>query len=191
MPGWVVAGVADALAGLGWRSPMRSTAIRQLAADVVVRSDDAPRLLGFSPLGLEQMLDRWPSGVQERWFARLYFLKPLTLAILAIFWGASGLVGLFHQAAAAHVLTQVGFSEGGAGALVVLGALADLSVGALICARRSAPIGLLGALALTATYLAGASLYRPDLWTDPLGPLVKTVPAAALALVALAMMDER
>jgi uncharacterized protein YbjT (DUF2867 family) len=79
---------ADALAWLGWRSPMRGAAIKQLAAGVRVQSEDAPQRLGFTPLSLEHMLDRWPSGVQERWFARLYFLKPLILATLAVFWAA-------------------------------------------------------------------------------------------------------
>jgi hypothetical protein len=86
---------------------------------------------------------------------------------------------------------HVGFAGAWAAILVVLGAIADLALGALICARRTAPLGLLGALILTMAYLAGASIYRHDLWADPLGPLVKTVPAAVLAVVALAMMDER
>lgn len=44
---------------------------------------------------------------------------------------------------------------------------------------------------MTAAYLMGATLFRPDLWLDPLGPLLKTLPAAAAALVALAILDER
>jgi hypothetical protein len=46
-------------------------------------------------------------------------------------------------------------------------------------------------LLVTAGYLIGASLVRPDLWLDPLGPLVKSIPAAFLALAALATLDER
>lgn len=46
-------------------------------------------------------------------------------------------------------------------------------------------------VAITAAYLAGATVWRPDLWADPLGPLVKVVPAALLAVVALAMLEER
>jgi hypothetical protein len=32
--------------------------------------------------------------VQERWFARLYFLKPLVFVVLALFWITTGLVSL-------------------------------------------------------------------------------------------------
>jgi hypothetical protein len=46
-------------------------------------------------------------------------------------------------------------------------------------------------IVVTLAYLAGATLWRPDLWLDPMGPLVKSLPAALLALCALALQDER
>jgi hypothetical protein len=46
-------------------------------------------------------------------------------------------------------------------------------------------------VAVTLGYLAAGSIAAPDLWLDPLGPFVKTVPAAVLALVAMAMAEER
>jgi uncharacterized protein YbjT (DUF2867 family) len=182
---------ADALSWLGWRSPMRSTAIRQLAGGVRTQFDDAQRLLGFTPRSLSETLEGWPAGVQENWFARLYFLKPLTLAMLAAFWVASGVIGFVNRDAAAQVLIQADFTPASAAACVLAGVLADLVVGVLIAVRRTARLGLAGALAVTAAYLIGASLIRPDLWGDPLGSLVKTIPGSILALAALAIMDER
>ena len=38
---------------------------------------------------------------------------------------------------------------------------------------------------------AAGTLLAPDLWADPLGPLVKTMPALILALVAIAMAEDR
>jgi DoxX-like family len=40
-------------------------------------------------------------------------------------------------------------------------------------------------------YLLGASLIAPHLWADPLGPLVKVLPAVVLGLVAASLLDER
>ena len=40
-------------------------------------------------------------------------------------------------------------------------------------------------------YLAAATVMMPGLWGDPLGPLVKVGPAIALALVGLAILEER
>ena len=74
---------------------------------------------------------------------------------------------------------------------VAAGGVIDIALAALACARRTAPLALKGMVAATIVYLAGASIVRPELWTDPLGPLVKTLPAAVLALAVLAMMSER
>lgn len=46
-------------------------------------------------------------------------------------------------------------------------------------------------LVVTAGYLIGGALVRPDLWLDPMGPLLKSIPAAFLALAALTTLDER
>ncbi len=56
---------------------------------------------------------------------------------------------------------------------------------------RAARLALIGMIAVSLAYLAGATIWRPDLWGDPLGPLMKVWPAAILALAALAIMDER
>jgi len=189
--GGVVAKVADAAAFLGWRSPLRSAALLQLAGGVQGRADDAERILSFRPRALAPTLGQWPSGVQERWFARLYFVKPLTLVCLAAFWAISGVVGLRQMASAEALLTRAGFAPQAAQACVSGGSLVDLLLASLVCFRRSAPTALRGMIVVTLAYLAGASVWAPTLWSDPLGPLVKSVPAAFLALAALAMMDER
>lgn len=180
---------ADALSALGWRSPMRSATLAQLVAGV--RAEDPAEAPAVRLRSLAEVLAQQPSGVQERWFARLYFVKPLALATLAAFWAVSGAIGLLRHAAAARLLSGAGVSGGLAEALVIGGAVCDLMLAALVCARATAPLALRGMILLTGLYLAGASLWAPGLWSDPLGPLVKTLPAAVLALAALAMMDER
>ena len=183
--------VADLLSWLGWRSPLRSTAISQLAARVRGEAGDAARYLGFEPRRLNSILADWPCGVQERWFARLYFVKPLGLASLAGFWVASGLIGLARQDTAISVLTHVGMAATIARTLVIGGAATDITLGLLTCHRRTASFALGGMIAVSGAYLAGATLWRPDLWADPMGPLTKVIPAAILALAVLTLMEER
>jgi len=183
--------VADALAWLGWQSPLRTTAIAQLARGVRGEAGQCVRELGFAQRDLETMLADWPAGVQERWFARLYFVKPLTLATLAGFWLASGLIGIARLDAAARVLTGGGLDGGAARLSVLCGGVIDIGLGLLVCFRRTARPALGGMLLVSAIYILGTTIWRPDLWADPLGPIVKVAPAAVLALAALAMMDER
>ena len=46
-------------------------------------------------------------------------------------------------------------------------------------------------IVVTLAYLAGSIVMEPTLWLDPLGPMVKTIPALALTLVSLAILEER
>ena len=183
--------LADALAWLGWRSPMRTTAIAQLRHGVRGDPANIALLPGLRLKNLDDVLQADPSSVQERWFAKLYFVKPLGLATLALFWMTSGVVGLSHTDRAASVLTAAGLTATAAKAAVLGGAFADILLGLLLCFRPSAPWALKGMMALSTAYLAGATLWRPDLWVDPLGPLPKVIPGMVLALAQLAMMDER
>ena len=71
------------------------------------------------------------------------------------------------------------------------GSLADILLGLMVCARPTARAGLIGMIAVTAAYLAGTSIWVPLLWIDPLGPTLKSIAAGLVAVVVLAMMDER
>lgn len=186
----LVAHLADAAAWLGWRSPMRSTALGQLAAGVGGRTGDAA-VLGLDLRSLDRILAGRPSSVQDRRHARSYFLTPVVLAGLSAFWLVSGLVGLASQAQATAVLTQAGLAPDLSRGFVLAGIGADLALAALVLVRRTSRWALAGMMAVSLAYLAGATLWRPDLWLDPLGPLVKTLPAALLALCALALQEDR
>ena len=80
----------DALAWLGWRPPVRSTAVAQLRRGVA--GDPLPWITatGIEPVPLETVLARLPASVQERWFARLYLLKALILIVLGDVLGGVG-----------------------------------------------------------------------------------------------------
>lgn len=185
--GWA----ADAVAWLGWKSPLRSTTLGQLAHGVRVRQEPLLADMGLQPRALGDLLAHAPAGVQDLWFARLYLLKPVILGGLSFFWIVSGVIGLVSLAPAAQLLTDSGFPPELAVLAVLGGAAGDVLVGALAAVRRTARLGLMGMIGLTFAYLAGSAVWRPDLWLDPLGPMVKTIPAALLALVALAILEDR
>src|SRR5215468_512861 len=90
----VSARVADALSWIGWRSPMRTTAIRQLAEGITGSPADWIAMTGITPKSLDDALAICPATVQDRWFARLYLMKPLAIAVLAAFWIMSGIIAL-------------------------------------------------------------------------------------------------
>jgi DoxX-like family len=179
------------LAGLlGWRPPMRSTALAEIRRGVT--GDPAPwtQLTGIVPRRLQAALAAEPASVQERWFARLYLLKPVLLAALALYWVLTGLITLGPGWGDAVALVEAAGMRP-AGVLAAAGAAADLAVGAGIAVRPSARLALLAALVLSVAYVVLATLLQPALWADPLGPLVKLGPVVVLHLTALAILEDR
>lgn len=182
---------ADLLGRLGWRSPLRSNALLSLEQGVT-GSPEAWAAAGGRPCRpLEETLARIPATIQELWFARLYLLSPLAIGVLSIFWLLSGAIGLWRFETAREVLTARGFSPGAAGFAVGGGALADLALGAAILVRPWARRAALGMIAVSLAYLFGATIFAPGLWADPLGPLVKVLPAMIPALFVAALLEER
>jgi hypothetical protein len=181
-----VSWVADALGRLGWRSPLRSTAIAVMQSGVTSRHSDLP----FEPESVSAYLARHPAGVQDIWFARLYLLKPLIFFVLSAFWIVSGLVPLLQlEEAAAHLQPVAGAAL--ANILTIVTSLLDIALGAALVYRPYAAKALYGMAAVTLAYIAGSILVEPAIWLDPLGPMVKTIPAFALTLAALAIVEER
>ena len=195
IPGWTMdlgARFGDLVARLGWSPPIRSTALAEMRRGVVGDPGPWEAATGLRPTPLAECLAALPATVQERWFARLYLLKPLVIGGLALFWLTSGLLALgpAHVAAVA-VLTDHGMPAWFAAAATVATALADILVGLAVARRRSCRAGLLAGLFLAGGYLLGSVVVAPDLWLDPLGPMVKVAPAMILMAVGLAILDDR
>ncbi|MDG4881281.1 SDR family oxidoreductase [Mesorhizobium sp. WSM4884] len=182
---------ADGLGRLGWRSPLRSAALAALENGVTGNPKPWAEIIGRPLQPLETTLAAMPAHVQERWFARLWLLKPIVLAVLFAFWLVSGIVGLVRQEAAVEILTSRGLPDGLALGMVLAGSVADIVVGAAVVVRPFARSALMAMIAITLLYLAAAAALAPDLWLDPLGAIVKAVPTLCLVLVALAISEER
>jgi uncharacterized protein YbjT (DUF2867 family) len=195
LPSWLFglgAKAGDLVAFLGWRPPVRSTAIAEMRRGVVGDPGPWVAATGIVPKSLDAILQAHPSTVQERWFARLFLLKAVAIATLVVFWCASGLIALtvaFH--AAAGILVAHRLDVGAANALTVLSSAIDIGVGLAIAMRRTHRAGLIAGVFVSLGYMLGAAVLTPDLWIEPLGALVKTGPAIVLMLMALAMADSR
>jgi uncharacterized protein YbjT (DUF2867 family) len=188
----VSAKLGDLAAWLGWRPPIRSTALAELRRGVAGDPRSWMEATGCAPRSLEDALRAQPATIQEIWFARLYLLKALVIAVLVVFWCASALIVLtVAYPAAVALLTTRGYPGGPAQFMTIAGSLTDFAVGVAIAFRRTSRWGLIGGIGLSLSYMLGAAIMTPDLWVEPLGALVKTGPAIVLMLVALAIMDDR
>jgi len=186
----IVFRLGDAVSLLGWRPPMRTTSLRQLARGVVGDPSEWTRLTGIVPRRIAAALAAAPASAQERWFARLYLLKPLVIGGLTLFWIASGLIALGPARAATLAIARDAFGAW-AQPLAMTTGLLDIIIGTAIAFRASARAGLHAGWIVSLGYLAGATLFLPRLWLDPLGAMVKVLPILMLTFVALAILDDR
>ena len=195
VPSWfamVVYRVGDALSWLGWRSPVRTTARREIVYGVVGDPQAWSQLTGIQPTNIEGALTREPASVQERWFARLYVLKPLVFGVFGLFWLASGVISYGPGWDLGMSLVREGGIEGPLASLsIVAGASADILIGLAVLYRPTSRHGLYAALLVSIGYAIIGSILMPRLWREPLGPLLKILPIIVLNLIALAIREDR
>jgi uncharacterized protein YbjT (DUF2867 family) len=194
VPGWLfgfVYRLGDAASWLGWRPPVRSNARLEVVRGAVGDPGPWQQATGIVPQRLADALAASPPSVQDRWFAGLFLLKPLVFVIFSLFWIGTGVIsiGPGYAMGVEHML--LGGAGRWAGPSVIAGGLADLLVGVAIAFRRTTRLGLYGALAISVFYLVAGTAIRPDLWIEPLGPMLKIGPILALNLVCFAILEER
>ncbi len=194
MPPWITKLVslgADGLGRLGWRSPLRHTAMEVIQEGVDGDPACWRNLTSRTISPFEATLAAMPVRTEDRIAARMALLLPFMVGALFFLWAMSGIVGFWQAGAASGVLTAGGWNDGPARGAVLLLSAVDLLLAALLLVRRFAALACLLMAALGVIYLVAASVVTPWLWTDPLGSLVKIVPAVVLALACHALLQER
>jgi uncharacterized protein YbjT (DUF2867 family) len=176
---------------LGWRPPIRSTARLEMARGAIGDPTTWQNLTGVAPTSLGEALAKVPASVQEKWFANLYFLKPVVFAVFALFWIATGIISLGPGWDIGMEMLRRGGIPNLAPYAIAAGALADIFIGIGIAYRPTTRIALWAALTISVAYLVIGTVLVPELWRDPLGPMLKIWPIMAFNLVALAILDDR
>src|SRR3954463_16607738 len=183
--------LGDIISVLGWRPPVRTNAQLEIARGAVGDVGNMKQL-GLNPQSLSEYFAREPASVQERWFARMYFVKALLFATLSLFWISTAAVSLGPGWGYGIDLLREGGVEGRAAVLTVIaGALADLLIGIAIACRRTSRYGLYAAIAITFVYARIGTTLVPRLWVDPLGPMLKIWPVMVAHFAALAVIEDR
>jgi uncharacterized protein YbjT (DUF2867 family) len=195
MPAWAAAlgyRLGDLAHRLGWATPVTTTAEREMRRGAVGDPTGWRQATGIVAQDVETALMREPASVQERWFARLYTLKPLVFGVFGLFWIVTGLISLTSGWDYGMALLREGGLGERFGALTITaGALADIAIGCAILYRPTSRYGLYAALAISFAYVIIGTILVPRLWNDPLGPMLKIWPVLVLNLVALAIREDR
>jgi uncharacterized protein YbjT (DUF2867 family) len=172
--------------------PINGTSVRQLQYGNVGAVADFTRLTGIRPRAMDDALRAHPAQVQDRWHARLYFVRPLLRLSLAALWLLSGAIGLLQPATnILPTLGALGVAPAMAPLVAGLACAADLAIGVGVLARwRPARLAAIQ-LAMVIGYTVVLTVAAPVLWLDPFGPLLKNLPIVAAILALAALERER
>jgi len=188
----VMAGIADFVAA----GPVGGTMLTMLAQGNVGRAgaaDEMTRLLGRPPMSVEETLGGCPSQVQDRWHARLYFVRPVLRLAMGWMFVLAGIVGigLYPVAESARLLATAGVPEGLAVPLVYVTSALDIALGlAVLAGYRVVAVGAV-MFALVLAYTVFLGVFLPDQWLHPFGPLTKNLVILPAIGVMMALEDQR
>ncbi len=178
------------------KTPINSTSVEMMQIDNVASEEDLKNLQTYIPFqtrGFEEALFSQPSQVQDRWHARLYFLRPLARYGIAFLWLWTAAVSLFFypQHNSYDLLAQMGITTAWQPWLLYSGAILDGLLGLSLLAHYRLKITANVQIALTLIYTVLISLWLPQFWLDPFAPIAKNIPLIILTLVVIALDSER
>lgn len=138
------------------------------------------QILGRPPRPAERFIAP-AQAAEARMLARLAWLRPVMIAAVAFVWIATAAVsaGLYPTQESYALLARVGLS-GTLAALALHGAAAlDLALGIATVALRRRRWLWRAQAALIVAYTAVITVFLPEHWLHPFGPVTKNVPLLA------------
>jgi nucleoside-diphosphate-sugar epimerase len=175
---------------------MNSTSYAMLLQNNYASEDETRQYqqqAGFIPRDFKAGIYSQPSVVQDRWHARLYFLKPTLQMTIAFIWLYTAACSLFFypHAASYYLLAQTGIPGSWQPILLYGSALLDGIIGlAMVCSYRLRQV-CLAQIGLILVYTAIISWKLPYLWLEPFAPVAKNLPLLAAILVLMGMESDR
>jgi uncharacterized protein YbjT (DUF2867 family) len=188
MPVMRVLGRLGDLLGTG---PISTNSLTQMIAGNAADGVAFARAVGFQPRHLGDALRDRPAQVQDRWHARLFFLAPALKITLIWMWLASAYLGLaYGEPQTLALLARLGLSADWSNPLRIGTSFADLAIAILLLFDRRTRWATATQFGMVLIYTLVLSVALPQLWRDPLGPLLKNLPIL-LAILAYGAIGDR
>ncbi len=150
---------------------------------------------GEAPAGVrtvEASLRDNPATTADRWYARLFFLRPLLRLSIGFLWLFTGIVSafLYPIEESYKLLATTGISGLWAPIMLYSAAALDgmLGIATLVGYRIRVVVGL--QLLLMLGYTTIITVAMPALWLDPFGPITKNLPLIVATLIMLVLEEK-
>ncbi len=177
-------------------SPLSETGIKMMSVDNVATEAQEKTLfdtLHFKPRSFTEGLKGMVSSVQDRWHARLYFLRtPLRLSI-AFIWIFSGVISLLPETLpiSTDIMTRSHISKFLQPLVLYLFSGIDILLGlATFFNFRLLITGSIQCFFIV-VYTLLISFLLPEYWLHPFAPIAKNIPLFIGILIMMALESER
>ena len=147
-------------------------------------------LLGRPPLPVSAFVNPASRSAARR-EAVSGWIAPLLRMSVAFMWLIAGIVSLGPQSGESlELLRQIGVSAAAAPVLLTGAAIFDIALGVLTLLPHRVPLLWTAQILLVLVYTAIISVFLPELWLEPFGPVAKNVPIL-VTLLLLRHLEER
>jgi len=175
--------------------PLSTTSLQMLIAGNTTSEAELKKFIqaiNFVPRTLTEFMQTTPSYVQDRWHARLYFLRPLLRISIGLLWLGSGIVSLIPPFTQSYeLLARVGVSHALAPLLLFGAAFLDIILGVATLLNWRLQLTSLLQISTIIIYTIICSWKLPELWLQPFAPLLKNSPILIATLIMLAIAEDR
>lgn len=165
-------------------------ALSMLDAGSVADAQPLRQVLGHAPRNLDEFIGP-PERDAMRRRAQLAWIVPLLRWAVAIMWVVTGLVSafVFPLDSSLALLARTGLTGGTALFALHAAAALDVALGLTTLARRTRRWSYRAQLSLIGFYTVIISIFLPEYWAHPYGPILKNIPLLA-AIAALHELDD-
>ncbi len=177
-------------------SPMSDTGIKMMSVDNIATESQEKTLqdiIHFKPRSFTDGLNGMVSSVQDRWHARLYFLRPLLRLSIGFIWIFSGVISLIPWTLPISIdlMTKAQIPTSLQSLFLYLLSGIDIVLGlATLLNFRLLIIGSIEC-ALIFVYTLFISFLLPEYWLHPFAPMAKNIPLFTAILIMMALESER
>ncbi|HLB56296.1 MAG TPA: SDR family oxidoreductase [Coxiellaceae bacterium] len=176
-------------------APLSSTGVKLMAMDNVLTNQEFENLtktVSFTPRSFTQGLNNMVSAVQDRWHARLFFLRPLLRLSIAYLWIFSGIISLVAANIFSYPMLERMNINSPLKIILLFGASGlDILLGfAVLFNYRLKIIGSIQ-VALMIIFTIITSFYLQIYWLFPFAPIAKNIPLIFATLVMMALESDR
>jgi uncharacterized protein YbjT (DUF2867 family) len=163
--------------------------LMQHSITTVEAANQFQQLIGFKPKNFTEGLYHEPSTEQDRWHARLFFLKPILRLSLAFVWLFTALSCFFFypKSASYALLAQAGVKAFWQPILFYSASILDAVIGLAMLINYRIKLICLLQIVIIVFYTGVITIAMPQLWFEPFGPITKNIPFIVAVLILLAM----